>query len=136
MDKYCSTLNSTAVVARDTSPLQVQFRIPVVVGDREQVPGVLVFLLLRRADGVVGVDDGDDVVVVANFFCDAQDGYVIGFPRAGTWKLRFNSDWQGYNDDFHNHPSTDVVAELGNYDGFSWRGAVSIGPYSVLIFSQ
>ena len=79
---------------------------------------------------------GDDVVVVANFFCDAQDGYVIGFPRAGTWKLRFNSDWQGYNDDFHNHPSTDVGAELGSYDGFSWRGAVSIGPYSVLIFSQ
>ena len=61
MDKYCSTLNSTAIVERDTFPLQVQFRIPVIVGDREQVPGVLVFLLLRRADGVVGVDDGDDV---------------------------------------------------------------------------
>jgi len=50
-------------------------------------------------------------VVVANFSDDAQDGYVIGFPAAGTWKLRFNSDWQGYNDDFNNHPSTDIIAE-------------------------
>ena len=78
----------------------------------------------------------DDVVVVANFFHDAQDGYVIGFPAEGTWKLRFNSDWHGYNDDFKNHPSTDVIAESGAYDGLPWNAAISIGPYSVLIFSQ
>ena len=79
---------------------------------------------------------GDDVVVVANFFHEPQDGYVIGFPAAGTWKLRFNSDWQGYNDDFKNHPSTNVIAEPGSCDGLLWQAAVSIGPYSVLIFSQ
>jgi len=78
----------------------------------------------------------DDVVVVANFFHEAQVGYVIGFPVAGTWKLRFNSDWQGYNDDFSNHPSTDAVAEAGDCDGLPCQAAVSIGPYSVLIFSQ
>lgn len=78
----------------------------------------------------------DDVVVVANFFHDARSEYVIGFPTAGTWKLRFNSDWRGYNDDFKNHPSTDVVAESGDYDGLPWHGTVSVGPYSVLIFSQ
>ena len=78
----------------------------------------------------------DDVVVVANFFHEAQDGYVIGFPAAGTWKLRFNSDWHGYNDDFNNHPSTDVIAEPGPCDGLPWHAAVSIGPYSVLIYSQ
>lgn len=78
----------------------------------------------------------DDVVVVANLFREPQDGYVIGFPAAGTWKLRFNSDWQGYSDDFHGHPSTDVVAEPGECDGFPFHAALSIGPYSVLIFSQ
>jgi len=78
----------------------------------------------------------DDVVVVANFLHEAQVGSVIGFPAAGTWKLRFNSDWEGYNDDFSNHPSTDVVAEAGDCDGLPWHAAVSIGPYSVLIFSQ
>ncbi|HEY9815868.1 MAG TPA: alpha-amylase family glycosyl hydrolase [Candidatus Obscuribacterales bacterium] len=79
---------------------------------------------------------GDDVVVVANFFRDAQDNYTIGFPAEGTWRLRFNSDWQGYNDDFGNHPSTDAIANEGDRDGLPWHGSVSIGPYSVLIFSQ
>jgi 1,4-alpha-glucan branching enzyme len=79
---------------------------------------------------------GDDVVVVANFYHEAQDGYVIGFPAAGTWQLRLNSDWYGYNDDFGNHYSTDTIAEVGRYDGLPWHGSISIGPYSVLIFSQ
>ena len=78
----------------------------------------------------------DDVVVVANFFHEAQENYTIGFPAAGTWTLRFNSDWHGYNDDFSNHPSTDALAEPGACDGLPWHAAVSIGPYSVLIFSQ
>jgi 1,4-alpha-glucan branching enzyme len=78
----------------------------------------------------------DDVVVVANFLHESQDGYVIGFPAAGTWKLRFNSDWQRYSEDFEGHPSTDVVSEPGEYDGFPFHAALSIGPYSVLIYSQ
>ncbi|OGQ87024.1 MAG: 1,4-alpha-glucan branching protein [Deltaproteobacteria bacterium RIFOXYD12_FULL_56_24] len=78
----------------------------------------------------------DDVVVVANFLHEPQEGYVIGFPAAGIWKLRFNSDWQGYNDDFKNHPSTDVIAEATARDGLPWQATVSIAPYSVLIFSQ
>ncbi len=78
----------------------------------------------------------DDVVVIANFFHEAQVGYVIGFPVAGTWKLRFNSDWQGYSDDFSNHPSTDAIAAPGPCDGLSFQAEVALGPYSVLIFSQ
>ena len=78
----------------------------------------------------------DDVVIVANFFRDPQEGYVIGFPAAGTWKLRLNSDWQGYCDDFQGHPSSDAVAEQGECDGMPCHAALSIGPYSVLIFSQ
>ena len=75
---------------------------------------------------------GDDVVVVANFLNQPQDGYVIGFPAAGTWKLRFNSDWQGYSENFEGYRSTDVATEPGEYDGFPFRGTLSIGPYSVL----
>jgi len=78
----------------------------------------------------------DDVVVVANFLHEPQDGYVIGFPAAGTWRLRFNSDWQGYSEDFAGHPSTNVVAEPGECDGFPFHAALAIGSYSVLIFSQ
>jgi 1,4-alpha-glucan branching enzyme len=79
---------------------------------------------------------GDDVVVVANFSREAQDDYTLGLPSGGTWKLRFNSDWQGYNDDFANHFSSDAIAVEGDRDGLPWYGSVSIGPYSVLVFSQ
>jgi 1,4-alpha-glucan branching enzyme len=78
----------------------------------------------------------DDVVVVANFHHKPQDSHVIGFPAAGAWKLRFNSDWQGYSKDFGGHPSADVVAEPGEFDGLPFNATVSIGPYSALIFSQ
>jgi 1,4-alpha-glucan branching enzyme len=67
---------------------------------------------------------------------EPQNGYVIGFPATGTWTLRFNSDWQGYSDDFQNHPSSDIDAEPGDYDGLPFHAELSIGPYSVLIFSQ
>ena len=78
----------------------------------------------------------DDVVIVANFSHDAQENYVIGFPSAGDWKLRFNSDWEGYSDDFGNYMSADIIAKDGSYDGLAYHAAVSIGAYSVLIFSQ
>lgn len=79
---------------------------------------------------------GDDVVVIANFLHEPQVGYTIGFPLPGVWKLRFNSDWQGYSHAFKGHPSADVDAEDGEYDGLPAHGTLSIGPYSVLVFSQ
>jgi len=75
-------------------------------------------------------------VVVANFLHEAQNDYVIGFPTEGVWKLRFNSDWEGYNDDFGNYPSFDIIAKEGECDGIPFHAAVSVGPYSVVIFSQ
>jgi 1,4-alpha-glucan branching enzyme len=79
---------------------------------------------------------GDDVVVVANLLHEVQHDYVIGFPTEGTWKLRFNSDWRGYSDVFADHPSSDVMGEAGTQDGLPFHGTLSLGPYSVVIFSQ
>lgn len=80
--------------------------------------------------------DGDDVMVVANFHRDPRPSYDIGFPAAGKWTLRLNSDWHGYSDRFGNHPSGDVDAAPSGYDGLPARGTISIGPYSVLIYSR
>lgn len=79
---------------------------------------------------------GDDVIVVANLSRDIRSNHLIGFPAAGRWTLRFNSDWQGYNDDFENHPSTDVIAEPLPCDGMPCQAEITIGRYSVLIYSQ
>lgn len=79
---------------------------------------------------------GDDVVVVANFLHESHEGYIAGFPAEGTWQLRFNSNWQGYSDDFQGVPGNDVITQPGAYDGLPCSGVFSIAPYTVLVFSQ
>lgn len=79
---------------------------------------------------------GDDVIVIANFAARSYDSYTVGFPRAGSWKVRFNSDWQGYSGDYSNQPGYDTMAYAGGYDGMPCLANIGIGPYSVLILSQ
>jgi 1,4-alpha-glucan branching enzyme len=79
---------------------------------------------------------GDDVIVVANFAHQGYDSYSLGFPRGGLWRVRFNSDWQGYSSDFSNHPGFDALAEPGSQDQMGFHASIGIGPYSVLILSQ
>jgi len=79
---------------------------------------------------------GDDVIVVCNFRDQQFDDYRIGLPRNGLWKVRFNSDWEGYSDDFGDLFSPDVTGESIAWDGLSFSGKLKIAPYSVLILSQ
>ena len=79
---------------------------------------------------------GDDVIVILNFRDQAWNDYRIGLPRGGVWKVRFNSDWNGYSQDFGNFYSPDVTANGGGADGLDFSGTFSIAPYSVLILSQ
>ncbi|HUC20109.1 MAG TPA: alpha-amylase family glycosyl hydrolase, partial [Candidatus Polarisedimenticolaceae bacterium] len=72
---------------------------------------------------------GDDVMIVLNFSNDQRDNYGIPFPQPGTWKVRLNSDWQGYSPDFGNTHTPDVEVEKNT-------GAVNLGPYAIVILSQ
>jgi 1,4-alpha-glucan branching enzyme len=78
----------------------------------------------------------DDVVVVASFGNRAYDEYRVGVPRAGEWKVRFNSDWSGYSPDFGGHPSWHAEAEEIPWDGMPLSIAVGLGPYTAIILSQ
>jgi 1,4-alpha-glucan branching enzyme len=78
---------------------------------------------------------GDDVVVVANLSNRRWDSYNVGFPREGTWYLRFNSDWQGYAAEFTN-VGYDTTAASGWNQGMPANGNVGLGPYSVIVLSQ
>jgi 1,4-alpha-glucan branching enzyme len=78
----------------------------------------------------------DSVVVVVNMTNQNCDGYLIGFPRAGLWKTRFNSDSYSYGPNFANHPTPDVDAHEEEVDGLPCSGKISIGPYTAVIFSQ
>lgn len=78
---------------------------------------------------------GDDVVIVANLTNRRWDSYNVGFPRTGTWYLRFNSDYQGYAADFSN-VGYDTTAVAGWNQGMPANGNVGLGAYSVIILSQ
>jgi 1,4-alpha-glucan branching enzyme len=79
---------------------------------------------------------GDDVVVVLNFANRGFGSYTLGLPRPGTWRVRFNSDWNGYSADFGNWHSYDTTAEWGEQDNLPCHANVGIGPYTALILSQ
>lgn len=78
----------------------------------------------------------DDVVVVVNLANTSYSSYNLGFPRSGTWRVRFNSDWNGYSSDFANTSSLDTTAVSGAKDGMSYNANVGIGPYTVIVLSQ
>jgi 1,4-alpha-glucan branching enzyme len=79
---------------------------------------------------------GDDVIVVANFSNQELTGYNIGMPRGGRWRVRFNSDWNGYDSGFNNWNAYDANAQLGSKDGLNYNANVGIGPYTIIILSQ
>ena len=78
----------------------------------------------------------DDVVVVLNFGARGYADYTVGFPAAGTWYVRLNSDWAGYSPDFGNHPSYPTTAASPGRDGLPCSGNVGVGPYTAVILSQ
>ena len=78
---------------------------------------------------------GDDVVVAANF-SNTPLQFTIGFPAAGTWHVRFNSDDQRYSSAFTGTPSTDVTTSPTPLDGQAQSGRIQLGSYSVVILSQ
>lgn len=62
--------------------------------------------------------------------------YRLGFPRRGRWRVRLNSDWQGYGDDFGGQPSLDTTADGGPLDGMSHSAELGVGPYGAILLSQ
>ena len=93
------------------------------------------------ADGVIAYHRwdqggrGDDVVIVANLKNRTYPSYNIGFPRSGTWFLRFNSDFRGFSPDFGD-VGYDTTADGAGNQGMPSTGNVGLGPYSVCVYSQ
>jgi 1,4-alpha-glucan branching enzyme len=79
---------------------------------------------------------GDDVVVVLNFGNAVQPNVAIGLPRAGTWRVRLNTDDTAYSSLFAGTPTADVVASGAALDGLAQSGALTIGAYSAVVLSQ
>jgi 1,4-alpha-glucan branching enzyme len=78
----------------------------------------------------------DDAVMVLNMASRALQDYRVGLPREGVWKVRFNSDWKGYDPAFGDVGGSEVSAEASPADGLPASGKMAVGPYSALILSQ
>lgn len=79
---------------------------------------------------------GDDVVVVVNLSNNSYEGYRMGMPAEGLWKLRLNSDAKAYSPLFGDFDSFDVTAFHEEDDDLPAHANIDIGPYTVLIYSQ
>jgi len=79
---------------------------------------------------------GDDVIVVLNLSNQLLENYRVGFPAGGLWKLRLNTDWEGYSKDFTNHSASDVTADGEAWSNYPTIGVVQLAPYSALIYTQ
>lgn len=79
---------------------------------------------------------GDDVMVIANFSSQTYHNIRIGFPNAGRWQLRLNTDWQRYGSDYAALPQCDVTAHWIGWDAMPASGEITLPPYSVLVLSQ
>lgn len=71
----------------------------------------------------------DDTVVIINFGSSHFDDYELAFPAEGTWRVRFNSSWKGYNIDFHEVPFSVTTADKNA------KATISIAAFSTLILS-
>jgi 1,4-alpha-glucan branching enzyme len=76
------------------------------------------------------------VIVVANLSATAYPDYRVGVPREGRWRVRFNSDWAGYDAEFEAVESLDADADAAPLDGMPLSILVSVGPYASVILSQ
>lgn len=78
----------------------------------------------------------DSVIVVVNLANRSYASYTIGMPRAGRWRVRFNSDWVGYDPQFGHQDSYDTDALPGGMDGMPYAASIGLGAYSAVILSQ
>lgn len=71
----------------------------------------------------------DDVMVVLNFANRTHETYDIPFPNDGTWRVRFNSSWNGYAPDFKKNEIAEVIVKDG-------KGTLSLAPYAAFVLSR
>ncbi len=80
-------------------------------------------------------DDQQPVLVVLNFSNQDYEDYGIGIEQAMDWKLRFNSSWKGYDDDFSEMEVNGMDTEEKMTDDKNWTGAINIPAYGAQIYT-
>ncbi|HEY1956843.1 MAG TPA: alpha amylase C-terminal domain-containing protein [Polyangiaceae bacterium] len=79
---------------------------------------------------------GEDVIVVVNLMNKAYTEYDVGVPSGGDWRVRLDTDWMKYGDDFGGGATGAVTAVAANKDGQPYALPVKLGAYAAVVFSR
>ncbi len=78
---------------------------------------------------------GDSVVVVLNLANRPYPDMQIPFPAEGLWKVRFHSDWKGYDPSFGDDLVQDAETCEASRHEDQVEGRISLAAYHALILS-
>ncbi len=79
---------------------------------------------------------GEDVIVVVNLRNKAYTRYDVGVPSGGGWRIRLDTDWKTYGDDFGGGASGTVQTIAQTKDGQPFTLPVQLGAYAAVVFSR
>jgi 1,4-alpha-glucan branching enzyme len=102
-------------------------------------PGIEIFhrndaakVLAYRRYGV----GGQDVVVIVNLRNKAYAEYDIGVSSAGPWRVRLDTDWKSYADDFAGGSTAAITAVATTKDGKPFSLPLKLGAYSAMVLTR
>ncbi|WP_034919911.1 alpha-amylase family glycosyl hydrolase [Gillisia sp. CAL575] len=84
------------------------------------------------------INDGDNeepVIVVLNFGDRDFVDYGIGIQEGMHYKLRINSTWKGYDEDFSDLEVADMRIAAKSTDEKAWTGEINIPAYGAQIYT-
>ena len=79
--------------------------------------------------------DEQSVLIILNFGNKDFEDYGIGVEEDRNWKIKFNSSWKGYDQDFSDIPVEDIEKIHEEIDQKPWTGKVNIPAYAALIYA-
>jgi 1,4-alpha-glucan branching enzyme len=79
---------------------------------------------------------GEDVVVVVNLANKSYTEYDVGVPTGGAWRIRLDTDWTTYGDDFGGGATGSVTAMTAAKDGQPFTLPVRLSAYGAVVFSR
>ncbi len=74
-------------------------------------------------------------MIILNFSNRDYEEYGIGILEGMNWKIKFNSSWKGYDEDFSEIPVEDIKKIHEETDHKEWTGKINVPAYAALIYT-
>lgn len=79
---------------------------------------------------------GQDVIVILNYRNKSYPEYDIGVPDKGPWRVRLDTDWKAYGDDFSGGQQGSITAFAALKDGKPFTLPLKLAAYSAMVLTR